>query len=46
LSKFLWISYHFIIIIEIDKADKEADEKLVDDVLQILDVYTAKMNEL
>jgi putative resolvase len=34
------------IIIENDKEDKEPEEELVDDVLQILNVYTAKMNGL
>jgi putative resolvase len=34
------------IIIENEKEDKEPEEELVDDVLQILNVYTAKMNEL
>ena len=32
------------IIIENNKEDKEPKEELVDDVLQILNVYTAKMN--
>jgi predicted site-specific integrase-resolvase len=32
------------IIIEKDKKDKEPKEELVEDVLQILNVYTAKMN--
>ena len=34
------------IIIENDKEEKEPKEELVDDVLQILNVYTAKMNGL
>ena len=34
------------IIIENEKEDKEPEEELVDDVLQILNVYTAKMNGL
>ena len=34
------------IIIEEQKDEKEPEEELVDDVLQILNVYTAKMNEL
>ena len=34
------------ILVENDKEDKEPKEELVDDVLQILNVYTAKMNGL
>ena len=34
------------IIIENEKEEKEPKEELVDDVLQILNVYTAKMNGL
>ena len=34
------------IVVENDKEDKEPKEELVDDVLQILNVYTAKMNGL
>ena len=34
------------IVIENDKINKEPKEELVDDVLQILNVYTAKMNGL
>jgi predicted site-specific integrase-resolvase len=34
------------IIIENEKEDKEPKDELVDDVLQILNVYTAKMNGL
>ena len=34
------------IIIENEKEEKEPKEELVDDVLQILNVYTAKMNVL
>ncbi len=33
-------------IIENEKEKKEPKEELVDDVLQILNVYTAKMNGL
>ncbi len=32
------------IIIVNDKKDKEPKEELVDDVLQILNIYTAKIN--
>ena len=32
------------ILVENDKEDKEPKEELVDDVLQILNVYTAKLN--
>jgi putative resolvase len=34
------------IVVENDNEDKEPKEELVDDVLQILNVYTAKMNGL
>ena len=33
-------------IVKNDKEDKEAEEELVNDVLLILNVYTAKMNRL